>query len=163
MLKAKQLACLEMLTSGHSRVEISKKLNISESTIQRWQKLTEFKDALEGVAFAPSVISSVEVVNTHKSRRERLDRLVDASIDMLEQVITSEDCRCADRIRAAVVVGSWVGIDKKPDYEAALLLLSEYGWLSDNVTEIARQASIDFKGKVQKAIASDISTPVSKV
>lgn len=154
MLKPKQLTCLEMLTSGHSRVEISKKLNISESTIQRWQKLPEFKDALEGVAFSPVAVTSIEVTSSHRTRRERLERLLDSSIDVLEEIVKNEESRTSDKIRAIQLIGDWVGIGKLPDYEAALMVLEEMGWLPSDVVESARDGAIEFKEKVRKALSA---------
>lgn len=58
----KQIRCIELLACGTLQKDIAQELGISERSIQRWQALSEFKNALEGISYRPVAVSAVEVV-----------------------------------------------------------------------------------------------------
>jgi DNA-binding MarR family transcriptional regulator len=109
MLTPKQLRCIELLASEVQQKDIAKELGISDRTIQRWLKLDEFKDALEGVSYRPVAVSAVEVVNSHEKRRERLEKLLDKAVDMLEATLDNPDARTVDKLKACQLIGDWSG------------------------------------------------------
>lgn len=58
-LTHKQLECIALLNTGMSQKEAAKALNITPKTIQRWQKETDFFQAMK--------VSEVEQIKTHQT------------------------------------------------------------------------------------------------
>jgi Homeodomain-like domain len=159
MLTPKQLRCIELLSSEVPQKDIAKELGVSERTIQRWLKLDEFQDALEGVSYRPVAVSAVDVVSSHKSRREKLDSLLDTSLDVLESVIINGDCKTSDRIRACQIVGDWQGITKLPDYDQALITLVGLGWLPNKMSVVVVEGVEELKEKIRQSLLPENPRP----
>lgn len=155
MLTPKQLRAIELLVSEVEQKVIAKELGVSDRTIQRWLKLDEFKEGLEGISYRPVAVSAVEVVNAHQSRRERLESLLDKAIDTLEATLENPDVRTCDRLKAAQMVGDWAGAGKLPDYETAIMALQELGWLPPRVLEASMEGSQEFRERIKKALISN--------
>jgi hypothetical protein len=151
VLTPKQLRCIELLTSGVKHTDIARELNIHHRTIKRWLKLDEFTEALEGVSYRPVPVSSVEVVNSHQARRDRLERLLDKALDTLEDCLDNPDAKPSDKIRSAQIIGDWHGIAKLPDYEGAIMVLQELGWIPNKVLEAGREGAFEFQEKIKQA------------
>lgn len=143
---------------GKSQKEIATELGISDRTIQRWLKVGEFKNALEGVPCDLVEVSSVERINPFQERRKRLGRLLDRAVDVVEEVLNDSEAKTADRLKAAVTIGEWVGVGKTSDYESALMCLYELGWISGDVIEEAQAGALEFKERIQRSLTCQIKS-----
>jgi hypothetical protein len=112
---------LKLHKSGMAPSRIAEKLGTSARTIQRWLKdespvklkivaMKADKDVVPSVA--KNVATSNEKFDIGLSRRMaiRLLNLSDAALTAVEDCLSDPDARRADKLRAAALVGDWLGL-----------------------------------------------------
>jgi hypothetical protein len=113
-LTPKQLEAVSGIAKGTTPSVIGKSINVSERTIQRWQKLPEFVEAVEEIRQRTTV---KVIAETSKDVAARIQSLIPKAIDTLESYLDNPEARGSDRLRACHILGSWAGLTQtqKPE------------------------------------------------
>jgi transcriptional regulator with XRE-family HTH domain len=137
-LTKKQLECVVMLSDGMRQAEVADALGITSRTVQRWQLLPEFSQALKA-AEAGQKASQVKVITATHAAKDTLNRreemrsrelelLDNLQAFLLEDLQENKNHRSIDRlIKISERRSKLLGLDIRnyPVLEALELLLSE--------------------------------------
>lgn len=118
--KTKQLAALRLHRQGVPKPQIAAKLGISVRTIQRWL-LEESPVPIEGegevghdLSTPSSCISERFDATTTRQTALRLMKLSEAAIAVVEDTLSNPYVKQADKLKAAQIVGDWLGLGATP-------------------------------------------------
>jgi hypothetical protein len=113
-LTPKQLQAVSEIAKGRTPSVISKDIRVSERTIQRWLKLSEFKAALAEIQERSTTKVIVQVSDDISLR---IQSLIPKAISTLESYIENPEARAADRLRACHIIGAWAGLNQPQKQE----------------------------------------------
>jgi uncharacterized protein YjcR len=139
-LSQKQLECVGFMSSGVSQRKIAETLNITPKTIQRWQKLPEFSQALRAAEIGQERSQEIakvaaEVVQENKTHRDHLRdkelKILDKIQENLEVLLSNDpgNLRAIDRlIRVSETRSKLLGLNVRTYavMDAMELLLQEH-------------------------------------
>ncbi len=113
-LSPKQLEAVSGIAKGLTPNAIGKSIGISERTVQRWQRLPEFIEAVNEIRERSTAKVIVEV---SEDVATRIQSLVPKAIDTLQSYIENPEARGSDRLRACHILGSWAGLNQSQKQE----------------------------------------------
>ncbi|HEY9834115.1 MAG TPA: helix-turn-helix domain-containing protein [Stenomitos sp.] len=136
-LSQKQIRAAELLAKGYSQEEVGKAVGASRRSVSRWLQSEEFRNlsyGLVGRASQPPP-RACERQSEGRQMTSRLnpEDLVPDALEAVRGILQDPDCRNADRLKAASLIGEWAGLgnrEKMAEMEA-LKVLIEAGWIGD--------------------------------
>jgi len=136
-LTPQQIRSAELLAKGHSQEAVGNTVGVSRRTIARWLKREDFRNLSFGLLGRASQSPQQSPQRSLESRKQSNDLtpqdLVADALQAVRNVLQDPDSRNADRLKAAALVGEWVGLgdrQKMAEMEA-LQVLIQAGWVHD--------------------------------
>lgn len=105
----KQLQAAELLARNLSQVKVAAEIGTSRTTIIRWLKQPDFCKKVESLRQKAEQVSTRAFVEVTKERVKCGAITLNETIELLSSVVRDEDCRLSDRLKAAEVLGKWLG------------------------------------------------------
>lgn len=152
-----QIRAAELLGKGHSQQETADLIGISRRTIVRWLKQEDFKSlcyGLVGRAQSPQPTLQRASECHRQSNSLTPQDLVGDALEAVRDILQNPDSRAADRLKAAALVGDWVGLSQKKTamHEMeGLESLIKAGWVPDSVLEVLIEGSNELNEVVKSA------------
>lgn len=113
-LSPKQLQAVVGIAKGLNSSAIAKEIAVTERTVQRWQKLPQFLEAVSEIQERSTTKVIVEVSDDISTQ---IKHLIPKAINVLESYIDNPEARGADRLRACHILGSWAGLNQPQKQE----------------------------------------------
>ena len=161
-LTPKQIRAAELLAKGHSQQEAGKAVGASRRTVSRWLQKPEFKNlsfGLVGRATLPPQ-SPPQPPQRAASERHRQSSaltaqdLVEDALLAVRDILQNPESRSCDRLKAASLVGEWVGFgsdkNKMAEMEAVKVLI-DANWVPSEVLDALIDGSSEMEKKVKDA------------
>jgi transcriptional regulator with XRE-family HTH domain len=129
-----QIKAAKLLGQGYSQQDAAVAIGVTRRTIGRWQKQEDFRHLCFGLIHrAPQ--STPQRASERSSQPETLkvEDLIPDALKAVQEILQDPDSRNADRLKAAALVGEWVGLgDRQKMAEMqALEVLIQAGWVHD--------------------------------
>ncbi len=153
-LSPPQIRAAELLAKGHSQQEVADAVGVSRRTISRWLKQEDFKNLSYGLVGRTQLPQQAPQSLSKSSRNFKSltpKDLVDDALEAVREILQDPDSRNADKLKAAMLVGTWVGLgDRTKIHELeAMRILIDSGWLPPHVLDKVAEAA-DFFGQMAK-------------
>lgn len=151
-----QIRAAELLGKGHSQQETADLIGISRRTIVRWLKQEDFKSLCYGlIGRSPSPQQPPQRSPERHKQSDTLTAqdLVDDALTAVKDILQDPDSRNVDRLKAAALVGDWVGLGDRERMQEleAMRVLIESGWLPHHVVDSIAEAAEFFELRAKEA------------
>jgi len=134
-LSHQQIQAAELISRGYSHQQIADAINVSRRTILRWLKQQDFRDLSFGLTHrAPQSTPQRAFERSSQPETLKVEDLIPNALKAVQEILQDPDCRNADRLKAASLIGEWTGLGvrgKMAEMEA-LKVLIEAGWVNDS-------------------------------
>lgn len=158
-LSPPQIRAAELLAKGHSHQEVGDAVGVSRRTILRWLKQEDFKNLSYGLvgraAQSPQPAQPQRSPEKHRQKSTLTPQdLVEDALSAVRDILQNPESRSSDRLKAAALVGEWVGISHKkpPMHEMeGLEALIKAGWVPDEVLDALIESSNEMQKRLRNA------------
>jgi transcriptional regulator with XRE-family HTH domain len=156
-LTPQQIRSAELLAKGHSQEAVGNIVGVSRRTIVRWLKREDFRNLSFGLlgraAQLPQPSSNPLPESRKQSNVLTPQDLVGDALEAVRGILQDPDSRNSDRLKAAALVGDWVGLgDRERMHELeAMRVLIESGWLPHHVVDSIAEAAEFFELRAKEA------------
>lgn len=168
-LSQKQIRAAELLARGYSQTEAGKAVGASRRTVSRWLQQEDFRNLSYGlVGRVPQQSPQQAPQRPPESRRQPSkltpEDLVEDALSAIQNILIDPDTRVCDRIKAASLVGQWVGLGQpaKMVEMEALKVLVEARWCPDEALEVLIDASNELEEKMKNVLAQNHHEMINK-
>ena len=155
-----QIRAAELLAKGHSQQEVGDAVGVSRRTIVRWLKQEDFRNLSFGLLGRAAQLPQQPPQRSPDSRKSSNDLapqdLVCDALEAVRDILQDPDSRNCDRLKAAALVGDWVGLgDRRKIHELeAMRVLIDAGWLSPQVVDTVAEAAEFFERTAKEAFST---------
>jgi transcriptional regulator with XRE-family HTH domain len=156
-LSPPQIKAAELLAKGHSQQEVGDAVGVSRRTILRWLKQEDFKNlsfGLLGRSVQPPQLVQRPSERRRQSGSLTAQDLVQGALLAVQDILSDQEARNCDRLKAAALVGDWAGLSQQKSkmVEAeAIKILIETGWLPDEILEVIVDGGEEYNSKMKAA------------
>ncbi|HYX14645.1 MAG TPA: helix-turn-helix domain-containing protein [Nostoc sp.] len=105
----KKEQAFSLFARGYSHPEISKEISISTRTLSRWRG--DYEIQINSCAEIKATDSQI-VATVQNATSERINDLLDLALDNLEDILTDQETKKVDKLRAISIVGEWARLGK---------------------------------------------------
>jgi transcriptional regulator with XRE-family HTH domain len=167
-LSQKQIRAAELLGRGYAQAEAAKAVGASRRTISRWLQQEDFRNLSYGLVGRASPAPQQPPQQAPERRRQPSkltpEDLVEDALSAIQNILIDPDTRVCDRIKAASLVGQWVGLGQpaKMVEMEALKVLVEARWCPDEALEILIDASNELEEKMKNVLAQNHHEMINK-
>lgn len=127
-LSPNQIKAAELLAQGNSQQDVASSLGLSRKTIWRWLQQENFKNLSFGLVNRPARIQEnpkPQSFQTEACINLTPQDLIPDALAVVRDILRNTDCRPADKLKAATLIGHWTGLEL--DFNVALSALRRYG------------------------------------
>jgi transcriptional regulator with XRE-family HTH domain len=159
-LSHKQIRAAELLARGYSQEEAGKAVGASRRTVSRWLQQEDFRNLSYGLVGRASATPQLPQQTSERRRQPSKlipEDLIEDALSAIQSILIDPEARVCDRIKAASLVGQWVGLGqpaKMVELEA-LKVLVEARWCPDEALEVLIDASAELEEKMKNVLAKN--------
>jgi hypothetical protein len=164
-LTPNQIRAAELLSRGHTQLEVAQSIGVNRKSIQRWLKQQDFKNLSYGLvgraSAAPQPPHQQAPQRPPESQRQPSkltpQDLIEDALCAVQSILIDPDTRVGDRIKAAALVGQWTGLGQPAQMVEmqALKILIETGWCSDEVLETLIDGSAELEKRMKNVLSHE--------